>query len=98
MAFFKLRILNVFLFVECVVMFFFYIFSTDGWLAYRNLCAQKDSLSCQLDTIKQEIVGLETEMNNFAQDDFYKEKIAREQLHMARPEDIVIYLPKGNAP
>lgn len=97
MVFFKLRVANVLLFCECLVMFCFYIFSGNGWFAYRKLCLEKDALSCQLNTIKQEIEGLQTEMSNYAQDDFYKEKIAREQLHMARPEDIVIYLPKGNS-
>ena len=42
--------------------------------------------------VKQELAGLQHELNTVRNDTFYKEKIAREQLQMARLGDQIFYL------
>lgn len=67
----------------------------EGYQGYR---IQKE-LCCETNQIKSEIANINKEINDLAQEiemmnsiPFYKEKIAREQLHMAYPDEIIYYI------
>ena len=53
---------------------------------------ERVALEMQLKQLQKEIDALEEEIYVWQTDDFYKEKIAREQLQMARKGDKLFYI------
>ncbi len=69
-----------------------YFFGSNG---IKSLQAQKkvvEDLKNDIMVLDAEIAQLEKEMYAWQTDDFYKEKIAREQLQMARKGDELFYI------
>lgn len=79
--------------IEIVLFIFFYIFGTHGVQALQHLKQENETLYYENEKIKKEILCLESLCNVDKEYLlFYKEKIARERLQMARPDDIIYYL------
>lgn len=83
---------RVFFACEIVIMLGFYFFGSHGISALKRLGKEKQQMQQQVDSCLGEINVLHKEINEWKTSDFNREKIAREQLHMARPDELVIYL------
>lgn len=88
----KKTLFRAFFACEIVVMFAFYFFGSHGLSALKRLGKEKEQIQEQVDCCLGEINVLQKEINEWKTSDFNREKIAREQLHMARPDELVIYL------
>lgn len=82
----------IFFSLEIVLFIFFYIFGTHGTRALYYLQEKNVVLRNENESIKAEILKLEYICGTDACSSFYKEKIARERLQMARSDDIIYYL------
>ena len=77
---------------EMMAFGYFYIFGNNGISILHH---QKDvvvGLEKNILQLKNEVAQLEEEIYKWETDDFYKEKIAREQLQMARKGDELFYI------
>lgn len=91
---FKKYFLQIFLYIEIIIFSFFYLFGSNGLKSLHDLENQNNSLTIENNLLKQEINELQSNITQWDNDPFYKEKIAREQLQMARPDE-EIYLVKS---
>lgn len=82
----------IFFSLEIVLFVFFYIFGTHGIRALHYLQEENTLLRDENESFKAEILKLEYICGTDVSSSFYKEKIARERLQMARPGDIIYYL------
>lgn len=89
----KQFILRVFFAAEIVAFAAFYLFGPHGLKALVQLQNENALLLHDIAQCKQEIKNLENDIAHWQENDFYKEKCAREQLHMSRKDEIVYYLP-----
>lgn len=76
---------------EIIIFGILYFFGPYGVYYLQHTSAEYRELKKEITTLQQEIKELENNIYLIKTDSFYKEKIAREQLQMARKED-VIYL------
>jgi len=78
--------------VEMIFFLFFYAFGTHGIQALQCLVQENDVLRSANSQTKAEIKELEHACESWEHSSFYKEKIARERLQMARQGDVIYYL------
>lgn len=78
--------------IEVVVCLIFYCFGANGIQGLRTLQRVTEQSKQELALLETEVAGLESELYAFMHHSFYKEKIAREQLQMARKEEIIYYI------
>lgn len=64
----------------------------NGLFCMHNRYLQQKKVADEVCSLEKEIVDLNTTINNWQHDDFNKEKIAREQLQMARSTDEIYYI------
>jgi cell division protein FtsB len=76
---------------ELSFLIFFYLWAGHGWFALSRLNREKNMIEVDIQRLDTKIKDLNGSIAAFQSSDFGKEKIAREQLHMARPDDIVVY-------
>jgi len=88
----KKIVLRVFLIGEIVFFVTMYLVSPDGLTALQNRKLENKRLVQLVDVLGEEIKKMEQEVKQWEQNPFYQEKIAREQLQMARPTDEVYYV------
>lgn len=88
----KQTILRIFFAIEITVFVFVYIFGPQGIQALRHVKQENMVLEQHLDVLRAEVSELKDTLVAWEQYPFYKEKIAREQLQMARKGDQVYYL------
>jgi len=85
----KRLLLRIVFLAEIVCFFGFYIFGAQGLVALHK--RKKEIYASQQE--KQRLQGLvkeiEFSLHEWVQGSFLKEKIAREELHMARPDELV---------
>ncbi|HEV2916205.1 MAG TPA: septum formation initiator family protein [Candidatus Babeliales bacterium] len=85
---------------SCIVLtqiaFFCYvsIYGKKGWLALAKLKQDIHVITFNKEKKEEQIQELK-QLITRSTDSFYKEKIAREQLQMARPGDQIYYLVKN---
>ncbi len=70
------------------------IFGEHGWLALRQQKREFESLEQKIQKLKQENQQLEEQIKALKSDPKAIEKQAREQLHLARPGEIIYTLPE----
>ncbi|KKP35625.1 MAG: hypothetical protein UR26_C0003G0098 [candidate division TM6 bacterium GW2011_GWF2_32_72] len=85
----KPMILRFFLVIELIVFFSTYFWGHSGIQTLKFLRGQGDLVQIEVDHLRKEVDDLKLEIQAWQTDDFNKEKIAREQLQMARPGDRV---------
>ena len=85
----KRVVLRVFLGIEIVVFLFFYCISPNGLPLLKKREQENKVIQKCIAQLEKEIEMIEQETNEWEDDSFYKERIAREQLYMARPDDEV---------
>ncbi|MBI2817497.1 MAG: septum formation initiator family protein [Acidobacteria bacterium] len=74
------------------------IFGTNGYMARRRRRIQIQALSAEIQKLKQEKVLLTDRIQDLRSDPQAIEKLAREQLRLGRPGDVVITLAPPNSP
>lgn len=88
----KRFVLRLFLSIEIIGGIFFFIFGPYGMLAVSKKVQEQKLLAAEIEHQKKEVACLQQQIDVYATTDFYKEKIAREDLQMARPEEEVYIL------
>jgi cell division protein FtsL len=70
------------------------VFGTHGFLAMRRTAAEIRKVQAELDRLNKENVQLEQQVKDLKTDPHLIEKIAREDLILARPGEIIIKIPQ----
>lgn len=78
--------------VEVVVFAGLYVRGPQGLQALDSMRVECDAMHKDVQELRQEVATLKEEVDHWEQYPFHKEKIAREQLQMARTDDEVFYL------
>lgn len=78
--------------LEVLVFAGFYIRGPQGLQTLQTMYAEQESMLAGVEQLNQEVAGLKQSIDSWHKNPFHKEKIAREQLQMARVEDEVFYL------
>lgn len=80
--------------VQIVVFAFTYMFGSHGIIAARALKKEIADVQLTIAQNEKEIEQLRTQIRTWQTDDFYIEKLAREELQMARPSEQVYVIIK----
>jgi cell division protein FtsL len=72
------------------------VFGTHGFLAMRRTQAEIHKVQADLDRLDKENVQLEQQVKDLKTDPRTIEKIAREDLVLAKPGEIIIKIPQDN--
>jgi cell division protein FtsB len=72
------------------------IFGTDGWLALRRQKGEYQSLRKQIRQLRDENSALENQIHNLQTNPKAIEHYARAHMHLARPREIILTLPKDS--
>jgi cell division protein FtsL len=78
-----------------LVMFVHDIFGTHGFLAMRRTQNEIRKVKADLEQLSKENAALEQETKDLKSDPRLIEKIARDDLGLARPGEIIIRIPQG---
>lgn len=87
----KKKLLRIFFAGEIALFSILYFMGPSGVYSSQAIREESRVLETEIAAVESEIDALEKEINLVATDPFYKEKIAREQLQMAREHE-TIYL------
>ncbi|HZW61545.1 MAG TPA: septum formation initiator family protein [Candidatus Babeliales bacterium] len=89
---FKYLFLRLALCVEIMVLAAIYFYGSYGVQTLAQLRTETAVVEQEVMHLQQEVAILEHELNAWNSNPFYKEKVAREQLQMAREGDTIYYL------
>jgi cell division protein FtsB len=78
-----------------VVMIVHDVFGTHGFLAMRRTQSEIKKVQANLDKLSKENEALEREVKDLKSDPRLIEKIARDELGLARPGEVIIRIPQG---
>jgi cell division protein FtsL len=81
-----------------VVMMVHDVFGTHGFLAMRRTQEEIRKVQANLDKLSKENAQLEQEVKDLKTDPRLIEKIARDDLGLARPGEVIIRIPQGQEP
>ena len=84
----KLIFLTV-VFLSFLYLFITFIFGDMGLLQYRELFAKKMHLEAQVKEIERDNAQIRSEITSIREDPFYKEKHAREDFGLAKPDEYI---------
>ncbi len=88
----KRMLLRFFLVFEVFLFGYIYLFGKNGLQELYGLESETIQLDQEVQQLIQDVNGLEAEIVAWEENDFCKEKIAREQLQMARKNDEIYYI------
>lgn len=88
----KSYVSRIFLCVEIVIFLGVYYFGVDGVKNLSSLSEENLLLDREIAQLQNEIAVYEREIVAWNSDPFYKEKVAREQLQMARADDEIFFI------
>ena len=88
----KKAVMRLFLVAEMMAFGYVYVYGKNGLQLLRKQKHVVSELKENIVQLDGEVASLEKEMYVWQSDDFYKEKIAREQLQMARKGDELFYI------
>jgi cell division protein FtsB len=71
------------------------VFGTHGFLAMRHTQSEIEKVKADLDTLSKENAALAKEVKDLNSDPKLIEKIARDDLGLARPGETIIRIPQG---
>lgn len=92
MKFEKRYVPRIFLAVEMMIFAGFYIFGSNGVKAMGALCREITNVDAHIIHLKEEIQQTRSMIALQKEHPFFQEKIAREQLQMAAPNDEIYVL------
>jgi cell division protein FtsB len=87
----KQFLLRLFFGAEIVIFSILYLFGAQGLQVVMAMRKDNGSLSLEVRELESEVGKLNKNLVAWNNDPFYKEKIAREQLHMAKPQDEIYF-------
>lgn len=93
----KKTILRLFFSIEVFIFLMVYIFGTNGIHAIISLKKEDQLLIGEILDIQKEIADLRQQLELWHEDPYYKEKIAREKLQMAKENEIIYIIPNGSS-
>ena len=82
------------LLLVCIALVVHEIFGQRGFLAMRQQQKEVEALQQQMQHLQQENLALEKQINALRSDPKAIERVAREQMRMARPGEIIYTLPE----
>lgn len=88
---FKKTMFRAFLMIEASIFLLNYFFGSQGLYALRQMRIEKKLLDVECAALHKEVNRLTAERDMKLADSFYKEKVAREQLQMAYPDEKIYY-------
>jgi cell division protein FtsB len=88
----KRMIVRGLLVAEVIVFAWTYVYGTQGLCHVWACHKENEVLESQIVALQTDISRIEQELHAWNTNPFYKEKIAREQLQMAREGDTIYYL------
>jgi len=88
----KRMLLQLLLVTEGCVFVYVYLHGNNGVHALQCLCNENKRLEQKIDQLSDQVAQLEHEITEWKTNDFYKEKIAREQLQMSGKDDEIYYI------
>ena len=77
----------------CVALLVHEVFGQHGFLAMRRQQKEAEALQQKMQLLQQENLELEKQINALRSDPKAIERVAREQMRMARPGEIIYTLP-----
>ena len=77
----------------CVALIVHEVFGQHGFLAMRRQHKEVEALQQQMQRLQQENLELEKQINALRTDPKAIERVAREQMRMARPGEIIYTMP-----
>ena len=89
---FKQKLLRIFFAFEITVFIGIYIFGSQGLQATRAIARECNTIEKTIARARSEIKQLKAEIVACESDALHKERIAREQLQMARAGDTVYFI------
>ena len=92
MVFTKKHVLRTFFFIEILVFVAMYLFSSQGLRVLRSMKKENKKVADAVGVLRSEIKELEGKVAEWENNSYYKEKIAREELQMARDNDEVYFI------
>ena len=88
----KKAAMRLFLVLEMVAFGYIYVAGKNGMQSLQKHKKVVVAMEEKIVKLNEEVVSLEKEIHVWKTDDFYKEKVAREQLQMARKGDELFYI------
>ncbi len=88
----KRKILRIFFVSEVVVFSLAYLFSSQGFYNLHKLKKENAALEKDIFASREELKDLADQVVAWKTEPFYKEKLAREHLHMARVDEEIYLL------
>ncbi|MDR3646089.1 MAG: septum formation initiator family protein [Candidatus Babeliales bacterium] len=88
----KKLFLRAILFVEILIFGFTYLFGSNGLYYLKDLDKENHQLNNEVLNLKSEISSIESQINEWSTDPFYKEQLAREKLQLARENEKIFYI------
>jgi len=88
----KNRVIRSLLILEMVVFMYLYVCGNNGLQLLSAQTKQLHELEHTIHSLELEIRNIESDIQEWHVYDFHKEKIAREQLQMARKRDKLFYI------
>lgn len=88
----KQTVLQSFFVLELFTIGFFYLFGTQGLPVVYRFRQENQQLQEEIVQMRVEVAALEKELNDWHHYPYYKEKIARQQLQMARADEQIYYM------
>lgn len=79
------------LYAEMMILGLLYVWSPHGVQPITRLMNEYQEIEEQVVNLKRDIASLDGEIARWEQDPFYQEQIAREQLQMARKDEVIYY-------
>ena len=81
----------------CIALLIHEIFGEHGYLAMRRQKKEADSLEQQIQRLQRENQELEKQVKALKSDPRAIERVAREQMRMARPGELIFTLPENDS-
>lgn len=85
-------LLIVILLLEIVIFGVIYLFGKNGIKQLKQGKIENEQLICELQELKQVVQKLEKQLQDWETNSFYQEQIARERLHLSKPNEQIYYL------
>ncbi len=86
------------LILVCVALVVHEIFGANGYLALRRQKQQYQELQQQIQALQEQNQKLQKQVQGLKSDPHAIEKMARDQMHLARPGEIIYTLPDKDKP
>ncbi len=89
MKFHKRMVLRILFVFEIFIFTGVYCFGSQGMRVVFALCRENDQIEHHIADVQQTVALLENDVHVWQENPFFKEKLAREQLQMARDGELV---------